>query len=281
VRHKPLNEKGDMRNRGWMWVVAVIITLVSAVYQRLTGPTYPARGKVTIGGQEVKLRLTRTHGGPGDQPVAIPATNRLMRGEVAWRRFPTQDAWQTIPLAREGDVLRAALPHQPVAGKLEYQVHLTVGAESVVFPERPAITRFRDAVPAYVLIPHVAAMFFFMLFATAAALGALAGAAQARRDARIAMALLAVGGFVLGPLMQHIAFGAWWTGVPFGWDLTDNKTLLAAVAWAFVAWRMRGNRAARTEMIVAAVVTLVVFAIPHSTWGSEVDWSTPPAASTP
>jgi len=31
--------------------------------------------------------------------------------------------------------------------------------------------------------------------------------------------------------VQHYAFGQLWTGVPFGWDLTDNKTLLAALAW--------------------------------------------------
>ncbi|HEY3286736.1 MAG TPA: hypothetical protein VGJ96_06400 [Gemmatimonadaceae bacterium] len=262
-----------MQNRRILWVVAVVITLVSAVYQRMTGPTYPARGTVQLGGTALKLKLTRTHGGPGDQPVVIAAADTAIAGEIAWRRYPTQEAWQRTPLAREGGELRAALPHQPVAGKLEYQVHLTRGSESAVFPERPAITRFRDAVPAYVLIPHVSAMFFFMLFATAAALGALVRAPQARRDAYIGMALLAVGGFVLGPLMQKIAFGAWWTGIPFGWDLTDNKTLFAAIAWAFVWWRMRGQRDARAAIIVAAVVTLGVFAIPHSTWGSEVDWS--------
>ncbi|MBW7934645.1 MAG: hypothetical protein H3C62_13775 [Gemmatimonadaceae bacterium] len=270
-----------MRNRALMWVVAAFITLVSAVYQRMTGPTYPARGTVTLGGQELKLRLLRTHGGPGDQPVVINAADTAIVGEVAWRRYPTQDAWQRMPLVRDGAELRAALPHQPTAGKLEYQVHLVRGTEQVVFPARPAITRFRNAVPASVLIPHVSAMFFFMLFATAAALGALARAPQVRRDTYIAMALLAVGGFFLGPLMQYIAFGAWWTGIPFGWDLTDNKTLFAAIAWAVVAWRMRGGRAARNEIIAAAVVTLVVFAIPHSTWGSEVDWSKLPAGPTP
>ncbi len=266
-------------NRRILWALAVIITLVSAVYQRMTGPTYPARGSVTLDGQSLKLRLTRTHGGPGDQPIAIAVTDAAITGEVAWRRYPTQDAWQMLPLVRDGDTLRAALPHQPVAGKLEYQLHLRRGAEAAVFPARPAITRFRNAVPAYVLIPHISAMFFFMLFSTIAGLGALSRSPKARRDAYVGVVLLGIGGFVLGPLMQYIAFGDWWTGIPFGWDLTDNKTLLAAIAWALALWRMRGQRDARIAITVAAAVTLIVFAIPHSAWGSEVKWDQLPASN--
>ncbi len=261
-----------MINRRALWAVALVITLASAVYQRMTGPTYPARGTVTLAGEEIRLRLTRTHPGPGDQPVAIAVPNTAVTGEVAWRRFPTADPWQVVPLTRDGDTLKAALPHQPVAGKLEYQVKLHRGADEAVFPERPAITRFRNEVPTAVLIPHVAAMFFSMLFSTAAGLGAWGRSRLARRDTYICVVLLAVGGFVLGPLMQEIAFGDWWTGIPFGWDLTDNKTLFAAVAWAAALWQMRGGREARTAIILAALATLVIFAIPHSTWGSELKW---------
>ena len=269
-----------MRNRRVLWVVAVVLTLASAVFQRMTGPTYPARGSVSIGGQDLTLRLTRTHAGRGDQPVVIVAADRRIEGEVAWRRYPTQDAWQTLPLVRTDDRLEAALPHQPVAGKLEYQVHLRRGEEEAVFPARPAITRFRDEVPPHVLIPHVAAMFFAMLFSTAAGLSALGGfTRESHREARINAVLLAIGGFVLGPLMQKIAFGDWWTGIPFGWDLTDNKTLFAAVAWAIALVRMRGGRDARGPILAAAFVTLVIFAIPHSAWGSEIKWDQMPAAA--
>jgi len=267
-----------MKNRRILWVVAVLITLGSAVFQRMTGPTYPVRGSVTVDGQEVRMRLTRTHGGPGNQPVVITVADQAVQGEVAWRRFPTADAWQRLPLTRNGDRLEAALPHQPVAGKLEYQVHLKRGGDEAVFPERPAVTRFRNDVPAFVLLPHVAAMFFAMLFSTAAGLSALGRwTRQSHQEARINGALLLVGGFVLGPLMQKIAFGAWWTGIPFGWDLTDNKTLFAAVAWAIALWRARGGRDARRAIIAAAVVTLVIFAIPHSVWGSELKWEQLPA----
>ena len=266
-----------MRNRRWLWAAAVVITLASAVYQRMSGPTYPVRGSVTLGGQEHSLRLTRTHPGAGDQPIVIKVPDSAVTGHVAWRRYPTSEPWQTLDLVRNGDTLTAALPHQPVAGKLEYQVRLERGDERAVFPDRPAVTRFRNDVPAAILIPHVLAMFLSMLFSTAAGLSALKSWPQARREAQICLALLLVGGFVLGPLMQWYGFGEWWTGVPFGWDLTDNKTLVAAIAWLWAAWQMRGGRQARTAIILAALTTLVVFAIPHSTWGSEYQWDAAPA----
>jgi hypothetical protein len=40
---------------------------------------------------------------------------------------------------------------------------------------------------------------------------------------------------------------------------------------------MRGGRPARTAIIIAAVATLVVFAIPHSAWGSQFKWDAVPA----
>jgi hypothetical protein len=271
-----------MKNRRWLWVTAIVITLASAIYQRMSGPTYPVRGSVTLGGQDMALRLTRTHPGAGDQPVVLTVPDAAIAGEVKWRRYPTDDPWQTMPLVRSGDTLTAALPHQPVAGKLEYQVRLVRAAgsgESAVFPERPAITRFRNEVPAGVLIPHVLAMFLSMLFSTAAGLSALGRWPQARREAYTSLGLLLIGGFVLGPLMQWYGFGEWWTGVPFGWDLTDNKTLVAAVAWLWAAWQMRGGRPARTAIAAAAVITLVVFLIPHSAWGSELKWDSPPSGA--
>ncbi len=93
------------------------------------------------------------------------------------------------------------------------------------------------------------------------------------RHARLGLLLFGLGGFVFGPWIQYQAFGEWWTGVPFGWDLTDNKALIAAVAWAVALWRLRGGRPARGAVIGAALVTLVAFLIPHSLFGSEFDWS--------
>ncbi len=265
-----------MRKTSTQWVLTVLLTLGSAVYQRMTGPTYPVRGTVTLGGQSYSLRLERSHVSTEDQVIAVTIPDQSVQGEVKWRRFPSSDPHQTLTLRRAGDVLEAALPRQPAAGKLEYQVLLRRGVEQQLFPARPAVTRFKNAESPSVLYPHILAMFLAMLLATRAGLAALTGGATAVHT-YFTLCLLVVGGFILGPMMQHQAFGDWWTGVPFGFDLTDNKTLIALLAWVFAAWQVSLRKAsARWAVVGASVVTLAVFMIPHSVWGSEIRWDQQP-----
>ena len=265
-----------MKRPSLQWLLAIVITLASAVWQRATGPTYPARGHVTLGGSEIALRLQRSHSISERQPVEVRVPDASVSGAVEWRRYPTRDPWREQPMKRQGDVLHAMLPPEPEplmppAGKLEYQVRLKRGAEEATFPAQAAVTRFKGDVAAAILIPHILAMFFGMLLSARAALAALFGG-NTRTWAFLTVLLLVVGGFILGPIVQKHAFGAYWTGIPWGWDLTDNKTLFAGVAWILAAWRLRGGRQGRAAVVAAALVTLVVFAIPHSVWGSEAKW---------
>jgi hypothetical protein len=231
---------------------------------------------VQLGGHDIALRLPRSHSITGRQPVTVTVADASVVGAVEWRRFPTSDPWRTEPMVRTGDVLGAVLPPppealMPMAGKLEYRVKLTRAAEQVAFPDRPAVTRFKGDVPGWILIPHIAAMFFGMMFAMRALFAAIGGG-DTRRWGFLTAALLVFGGFVLGPIVQKYAFDAYWTGVPFGYDLTDNKTLIAGVAWILAALQLRGGRQARVAVVVATIVTMVVFAIPHSVWGSQAKW---------
>jgi hypothetical protein len=255
-----------------LWLVAVVVTLASAWWQRTSGPTYPVRTDVTLGGTRHEVLLERSHGGAGDQPVGLLVPDPEASGEMAWRRFPSAEPWNVTALRRDGDALVGALPHQPPAGKLEYQIRLRRGAESAVVPDQPAITRFKGDVPAAVLVPHILFMFAAMLVSNRAGLEALAKGPIVARLAWITFGLLIFGGFVFGPAVQKYAFGNWWAGVPFGWDLTDNKTLLAGIAWLVAVVRLRGGRSARVAVVAAALVTVAVFIIPHSTWGSELHW---------
>ncbi len=253
-----------------LWLLAILVTVGTAAWQRMSGPTYPARGRVTLGGDEIRYRLLRSQTTGEALPIRLRAPAPEITGEVTWRRYPSSEPWQTLPLAREGDELIAALPSLPPAGKLEYRLTLARGGTRVELPAAPAVARFKGAVPAVVLTPHIFAMFFGMLFANAAALSAFTRREQARRQAWVAFFLLVAGGLALGPAVQKYAFDAWWTGWPFGHDLTDNKTAVAVLAWAFALWRGRGGRAARGAIVAAALITLIVFSIPHSLFGSEL-----------
>jgi hypothetical protein len=265
-----------MRRPSVQWTIAVVLTLASAIYQRTTGPTYPARGTVSLGGEQIALRLDRSHSITGRQPVTVTVADPAVSGVVEWRHYPTSDPWRSEAMRRTGDTLEALIPPapeplMPMAGKLEYRVRLSKGADQASFPEPPAVTRFKGDVPLGILLPHVAAMFFGMLFSTRAAMAALFGG-NTRTWGFCTVALLLFGGFVLGPIVQKFAFGAYWTGIPWGYDLTDNKTLIAGAAWILAAIQFRGGRQARVAVVVATVVTMVVFAIPHSVWGSEAKW---------
>lgn len=259
-----------MRRSITLWVVAFVVTLVAARWQERTGPTYPVRGEVTLGGRPFAFELLRSWS-TGDQPVELKAPDGVV-GRVRWRRYPTNDDWTVVPLQRKSDVLHASLPHQPPAGKLEYQVELASGPERVIVPEKAAVTRFKGEVSWKVLAPHIVCIFLALLFSTRGGLEGLFGGPRGRRYTWLTVLFLVAGGFILGPMVQKAAFGEYWTGIPWGWDLTDNKTLFMGIAWFFAAWRISTRKSARVSLVMAALVTLAVFVIPHSVWGSQIKW---------
>ncbi|MBL0158107.1 MAG: hypothetical protein IPP47_13540 [Bryobacterales bacterium] len=260
-----------MRRPVSLWIFALIITLASAVYQRMTGPSYPSRGKVKLGAGEVSFKLPRTQG-DGDAEVRVPVADAAVTGQVVWKRYKTKDAWTTLPMMREGGDLVARLPHQPPAGKLMYRVVLQQEMERVSLGGAPVVIRFKGEVPLPVLIVHVICMFGGMLFSTRAALEYFSPAPNYSWLILVTVALLSVGGLVLGPVVQKYAFDAYWTGWPFGTDLTDNKTAVAWLAWVIAWLKMRRNAGAWRWVVGAAVVTMVVFGIPHSAFGSELKY---------
>jgi hypothetical protein len=224
---------------------------------------------------EIKARFLRTHSVTGDLPVTIRTDDPEIRGSVTWRRFMSGDPWTTVSLQREGDELIAHLPAQPSAGKLEYSVLLSRGAENLMLPaDEAVVARFKGDVPGYILIPHIFFMFFAMLWSNRTGLEAVLGGPKRTRMALTALVLLVLGGLLLGPIVQKYAFGAYWTGWPFGEDLTDNKLAVAVLAWVWASSRRGTGRWARTTAIIAALVVFAVYMIPHSMHGSTLDYTT-------
>jgi hypothetical protein len=259
--------------KGLFWTLAVVLTLAAAYYQRVTGPSYPLRGKATVGGHEITFRLPRSAETTADAELALSAPAPV-EGRLEWQRFKTTDAWTVAALVREGDRLVGRLPRQPAAGKLAYRIVLMSGDEAKTLTGKaPTVLRFKDPVPGWLIIPHIVIMFAGMLFSTAAGLAAIDKTRDPRRLTFWTVALLFLGGFVLGPLVQKFAFGVAWAGFPAGTDLTDTKTLVAFLVW-ITAWIAgRKGRPVRPLVIAASLVTLAVFLVPHSLFGSELKYS--------
>jgi len=257
----------------WLWILATFLTMVAAVYQRATGPTYPVRGRVRVGETMVKFRLQRSAESTSDALVQFSVANPSVTGQIQWKRYKSRDEWTPRALDRVGDKLVATIPRQPPAGKVMYQITLAdAGGNEVLLTSQPVVMRFKGEVPFYVLHPHILLMFFSMLIGTRCGLEALFNGAHARRLAIESAAMLLVGGLILGPIVQKFAFGSFWTGWPFGHDLTDNKTAVAMLFWLIALWRDIKSGKGRAWYVAAAVLQLVVYSIPHSVLGSELDY---------
>jgi hypothetical protein len=263
-----------MKKTIFYWLLAILITLSAAVYQRATGPTYPKKIDLTFADQQYKIKLLRSHSSTKPYQVSLNINDNRVEGKILYKRYPSSDDFSEIIMDRDGENLIAKLPNQSAAGKLEYFVLLNDVENNVeVLDSGPVVIRFKGDVPATVLIPHIFFMFFAMLFSNLTGLLALGKKERYKFYTIFTTILLLAGGMILGPIVQKFAFGELWTGVPFGWDLTDNKLLVAFVFWA-VAVIGNWKKDRPYLSLIAAIVLLLVYSIPHSMFGSELDYST-------
>ena len=250
------------------WLLAIVITMALSIYQRITGPTHPKSVTVELNGDSYKMKLPRS-GVQHDETVTLKDLPSNTEAQMHYRRYPTTNDYTTVDFQWKDNAWHASLPVQPVGGKLQY--YITVGGKDYAADE-PVVIRFRNDVPAMILVPHILLMFASMLFAIYTFL-LVVTRKEYRKWLKITVGTLFVGGFIFGPMVQHTAFGPWWTGFPFGTDLTDNKTLisflfflaaLATLKWKYNKW----------VVCLAVLMMIAVFTIPHSAYGSEYDYST-------
>ena len=273
-----------------LWILAIIITIGAAYYQRKTGPTYPKAVSVTVNDSTWEISLVRSLGLDERPEVKLKLTDTSCRARLFYKRFKTSDEYSSSEFRykvypvnsfimnklfriTEERGFFAEVPQQPPAGKLQYYIELTDSkGTTTLMKETPVVIRFKGAVPSYILTPHILFMFLAMLFSTLAGLMAIAKHTLFRKYSLWTLITLIAGGMILGPLVQKYAFGELWTGIPFGWDLTDNKTLIALLFW-ILAVVMNRKEERPLYTILAAAVLLVIFSIPHSVFGSELDYS--------
>jgi hypothetical protein len=263
-----------MKRSVLLWIIAIVLTIATAYYQRTTGPTYPQKGIASLNTQKIKYSLDRTHGGIGDHQIKIKIDDKEIIGVLNWKRFKTNDDWQQDSMIYKNGFLTASLPHQPPAGKLIYQIELAKNHEHIFIPNKqPVVIRFKGDVPIFIIIPHVILIFLAMLFSTRTGLEFFNKEPNYKKLTYYTFGMLILGGMIFGPIMQKYAFGAFWTGIPFGFDLTDNKTLIAFIGWIIALFALKKFTNPKRWIIFASVLTFVVYLIPHSVLGSELDYN--------
>lgn len=261
----------------WFWAIAAFFMLAAGVYQRATGPTHPKRVRVELGGKVQRFKLIRSETTDADARVVVPDLGPGVTGKLVYRRFPTQDPWTALELKAQSSASEwsALLPRQPAAGKLEYHLELSTPEGTKRIPEQGEIRlRYKDPVPTPLLIAHVICMFCGVLFGVRTGLAAIFGSENLARPAWETLGLLTVGGMILGPFVQKYAFGAFWTGWPYGYDLTDNKTLIMWLVWIVACLVLLRAKGALGRWVVglAALAMAIVYVIPHSARGSQLDY---------
>lgn len=270
-----------------LWIASIAATLICFGYQDTTGPTYPLEGEIETSQGVVRYLFLRSETiGTGLQVMLVDPVPEGVSGSVRYRRFKSNDDWSTAPLERgsfsysrrgvSGSVegLGAVLPSLDVrAGKYEYYVLLDDGAGEPVSVTggKPIYARYKAYVPVWILVMHIIVVFASMTLAARSGLEALVDG-NFRWMLWAAISSLLIGAFVLGPIVQWYAFGVLWSGFPFGHDWTDNKVLVELAFWLLAAYANRGERRSRRTVALAAVVTLVIYFIPHSLFGSEYDF---------
>jgi len=257
-----------------LWIIAFIITAFSAYYQRVTGPTYPVSGSVIFQGKEIFYTLDRSSSSSENCTIKLQTTDDKLQGVILWKRFKTNDELSRAEMKNENGVLTGEVPKQPPSGKLQYYIRIIGNNTETNIPkDNPVTIRFKGDIPLPILLLHVIFMFAAMLVSTRAGMEIFRKEPKFKKLAFWTIGLLTIGGMLLGPLVQNYAFGQYWTGVPFGFDLTDNKTLIAWLGWIVATVMIFKSKKPKYWVIGAAVLLLVVFLIPHSVLGSEIDYS--------
>jgi hypothetical protein len=211
-------------------------------------------------------------------PVIITNEDKQLVGKIKLKRYLSYDEWSEFEMKRVGNTLVSELPEQPPAGKIEYHVFVGKSYDNLTeITKDTVVLRFKGVVPDWVLYPHILMMIISFAFAMRVALEAAFKGSNVLNMSYIVLGCFAFGGLVLGPIVQWYAFGAFWTGWPFGktifhfGDLTDNKTLASILIWIIAIIKIRKHPNQTWWAWLATLVMIAVYLIPHSMLGSEID----------
>lgn len=254
-----------------LWITALLITIFISYYQKTTGPTWPVKFEFSYENKIIKGKLLRSYYTDSPLPVEIEAADSSITASVKYKRFRLDEPYTEIEFKRTGNTLKCSIPPQPPAGKIEYIISIFRNSEPVnVNFNKPVVARFKGRVSAIVLVFHILFMFAGVLLAIKTLLNCFIKDIDYKKIQISTFISIFIGGMIFGPLVQKSAFGDYWTGFPFGTDLTDNKVLISLIIWGLgIVFRKN-----RSVVIASALFMLFIYFIPHSVLGSDLDYKT-------
>jgi len=262
-----------------LWIIAVTFTIISIIYQNTTGPTYPVKGHIIFNGKQIDYKLERSFLISKECPVKIYTNDSLIKGVLVWKRFKTMDDETSRPMRYENGYLVSELDKQEkMAEKLQYFIMListnpnyqNVEKLGYIPDKEGVVIRFRGDVPFMIIILHIIFIFAFELMSLKTGLEFFRKEPKYKKYTFWTIGLAIIGGFILGPLVQYYAFGEFWTGIPFGFDLTDNKMLIAFIAWIAALYAIYKSKKPGYWILGATIITIGIFLIPHSVLSGNV-----------
>ncbi|MCX7974910.1 MAG: hypothetical protein N3B16_10495 [Candidatus Aminicenantes bacterium] len=253
------------------WILALIITLGTAVYQKITGPIKYIEGKAYFDTLEIPYKLPRFHETSSDCPIQLVVPDENILAYVEYRPYNSDDLWTRSAFKRKGDLITTYISPLPKSNIIEYRLVLFDNDRDleISIPKYGfVVMHWHHPVPTPFLILHNTILFFGLFLALLTGLEATVRSGRPWRLACLATLFLFLGGLVLRSIVEKYSSGIWWSGFPVGDDLFDNKMFLTFLGWlTLLSFKLRGE-IARGWFIAASLFTLGVFLIP-------VDWLNP------
>ena len=90
-----------MKKQTILWILAVVITISTVIYQRKTGPTYPVNRTVEIAGADIEVILPRSHGGNTDREITVTVPGDDIKGLIIYKRYKSADPHDTVRMVKQ------------------------------------------------------------------------------------------------------------------------------------------------------------------------------------
>lgn len=261
--------------------IAFVLTIVLLGIAKKTSTRHPTEYTERIG--EITVSHTTVTEDFGEGPVLdMTASSTEGLTSIAYFASSEGSSYQADTLTLTESGFTGKLPVLPKGKRWYYHIDIIKDGQVVAKlpPNGDQFIKFKGHVPAYVLVPHIFCMFatvFFGLLTVFSAFDFKRGKGELSRSVRYLLwtvIFVFVGGFPLGYWVAYLAFGQGWGGIPIGWDITDNKTVIIFLFWfvTLILARkgLKGGRMAVSSgtylalTIISMIVSLVLFMVPHS-----------------